>query len=319
MDTFGLLPNGQPAQRVRLSNEAIEVAVLSYGGTVQSIKLKGLPFSLCLGFETLPEYLADNSCIGAVVGRVANRIGKGRARIDEQLHQFDLNDKGRHTLHGGKGHLATKNWMVVAYTENSLRLQTQLLAGENGFPGTLSVTADYTLHAGGILEVALEARTDAPTLCNLALHPYFNLNGGGDARGQWLSVNATEMTETNDEKIPTGSLLTVENTPWDHRIEKRMLADGTAYDLNYCVADERRTLQSVASLRGRESGAKLQVATTEPGLQVYDGSGLHTPYAGIALEPQCWPDAPNHDHFPSILLRPGEVSRQVTRLTFSRG
>ena len=315
---FGLLPNGEVVKRIDLTRDDLSLSVLTYGGTIQSIELKGVPFSLCVGFETLTEYQSSTACVGAIVGRVANRIGKGRAEIDGTLYTFDRNENDRHTLHGGKGNLASKNWSLISHTPDAVRLQTQLMDGENGFPGNVDVSVNYRLRAGGILEIVLEAKTDAPTLCNLAPHPYFNLNGGGDAREQTLLIDTEEIIETDAEKIPTGALLPVEGTPWDHRIERRISESGATYDHNYCLGTERTTLRPIARLNGVESGVSMEIATTEPGLQIYDGAGLHTPYAGIAIEPQCWPDAPNHNTFPSILLRPGETSRQVTRFTFSR-
>ena len=317
-ESFGVLPNGEPVERFKISDEHLSLSILSYGATVQSIRLAGIPFSLCFGFETLDEYLSSTACVGAIVGRVANRIGGGCAEINGKLHHFDRNENDRHTLHGGAGHLGNKNWSLISQTPTSIRLRTQLPDGENGFPGTLTVTVEYVLRGSGILEIILEAETDAPTLCNLAPHPYFNLNGGGDARKQSLFVDATEITETDSEKIPTGRLLPVGDTAWDHRTGGRMSDTGASYDHNYCVGTKRRSLRPIARLAGLESGVSMQIAATEPGLQVYDGAGLKTPYAGIAIEPQCWPDAPNHDAFPSILLRPDETSRQVTQLTFAR-
>jgi len=234
-DGFGILPNGEPVTRVSIGGGALTLTALTYGAIIQSIKLEGTPFSLCLGFETLDEYLSRKGCVGAIVGRVANRIGGGRAEIDGEHFEFDRNENERHTLHGGKDSLANRNWSLAAHSQTSLRLETRLLAGGNGFPGNLDVTAEYTLRDTNVLEIVLEAQTDTPTLCNLAPHPYFNLNGGGDARAQTLFVDAVAMTETNDEKIPTGKLLPVSDTPWDHVNEKSMLDGGAAYDLNYCV------------------------------------------------------------------------------------
>ena len=316
-EKFGNLPNGEPVERFSIGNGDLHLTALTYGAAIQSINLKGIHFSLCLGFETLDEYLGNSGCVGAIVGRVANRISGGQAEIDGKFHAFDRNENGRHTLHSGASNLANRNWSLAAQSENALRFKTQLPAGESGFPGNLKITADYILHDANRLEIILEARTDAPTLCNLAPHPYFNLNGGGDSRKQALSIDAAMVTETNDEKIPTGNLTALSGTPWDHQSEKRM-DRGVAYDYNYCVGNERTALRPVAHLIGLEAGVTMQIATTEPGLQVYDGSGLTQPYAGIALEPQCWPDAPNHPGFPSIVLRPGETSQQVTQLTFSR-
>lgn len=318
IEDFGTLPNGEAVKRFTIGNADLNLTILSYGATLQWIKRSGAPFSLCVGYETLDDYLTNPGCAGAIVGRVANRIGGGRAEIDGKSYLFDRNENGRHTLHGGAGNLAFRNWSLVEVSPTSLRLETQLPDGDNGFPGALEVSAEYSVGEGCEMTLVLEARTGAPTLCNLAPHPYFNLNGSGDARDQTLLIHASEMTETDSEKIPTGNLIALTGTPWDHRIEKTIAEGNVAYDHNYCLGRERTDLGPVAFLTGLESGVTMQIETTEPGLQVYDGAGLNTPYAGIALEPQCWPDAPNHNGFPSILLRPGEISPQVTRFTFSQ-
>lgn len=318
IESFGTLPNGEDVQRITIGDDDFRVSVLTYGATMQSIHLADVPFSLCLGFNSLQDYLSRGAYVGAIVGRVANRISGGRSEIDSKTYDFNRNENGKHTLHGGPQSLSHRNWTVSAQHPNAVVLKTTLPSGENGFPGTLDVTASYEITNAGSLDITLAAQTDQPTLCNLAPHPYFNLNGGGDAREQRLAVNADSFTTTDDEKIPTGELASVAGTAWDHRTEKRMLDSGLAYDHNFCLSKKREALRPVARLTGTESGISMEIETTEPGLQVYDGAGLARPYSGIALEPQCWPDAPNHAGFPSILLRPDETSRQVTRLKFTR-
>lgn len=317
-EAFGTLPSGEVVQRVIIGDDNLTISVLTYGATMQSVRLADVPYSLCLGFENLDGYLNGGAHMGAIVGRVANRIGNGRASIDGTVHEFDRNEGGRHTLHGGSGGLSLQNWTLGEVTGRSVDLAATESSGSQGFPGQLEVTARYAVLEGGVLEISLEATSDAPTLCNLAPHPYFNLNGDGDAREQLLRIASAAVTATDDEKIPTGELLTAFGTTWDHRTEKPMLATGFSYDHNFCLSYEREPIRNVARLTGARGGISMQIDTTEPGLQVYDGAGLATPYSGIALEPQSWPDAPNHSHFPGIDLLPGEVLRQVTRFTFER-
>ena len=319
IETFGTHPNGDTHERITIGDDLLTVSLLTYGASIQSIKIAGVPFSLCLGFETLEEYLNAGSYFGAVVGRVANRIGNGRADIDGIAHTFDRNEADRHTLHGGAGNIGVLRWKIKNSTSTSAILSLTDPDGTNGFPGNLQITARFEVLPDGCLEISLEAVTDSTTLCNLAPHPYFNLNGSGDAREQVLHVEAVSITETDDENIPTGALKPVFGTPWDHRRSQKMVETGLSYDTNFCLSHAREQLREVARLVGRDSGVTMRIETSEPGLQVYDGAGLRTPYSGIAIEPQCWPDAPNNPHFPSILLRPGSLSRQTTRFHFAQG
>lgn len=315
---FGEHPNGEAVHKITIGDERLSASLLTYGASLQSISFGEYPFSLCLGFTTLAEYLNAGSYFGAVVGRVANRIGNGRAMIDGTAHSFDLNEAGLHTLHGGRDGIGTRVWTIADNTEHSVTLSISDPDGKNGFPGEISISAHFEILPDARLQISLEATTDAPTLCNLAPHPYFNLNGSGDAREQILQIAATMTTATDAENIPTGKLNSVTGTAWDHREAKRMIETGLRYDTNFCLSNTQVPLRDVGLLSGEKSGITMRIATTEPGLQVYDGAGLRAPYSGIALEPQAWPDAPNHPNFPNIALHPGTVSRQVSRFSFER-
>ena len=206
IEHFGTLPDGETVERITISDEGLSASFLTYGATMQSVRMAGVPYSLCLGFETLHAYLTVGRYAGAVVGRVANRIGNGRAMIDGVAFSFDRNETDRHTLHGGAGGIGQRNWTVLEHSDTALDLAITDADGFNGFPGTLSIIARFRIVDGVALEISLEATTDAPTLCNLAPHPYFNLNGGGDAREHLLRIDATEMTAVDAAKIPTGAL-----------------------------------------------------------------------------------------------------------------
>lgn len=310
------MPDDEAVARVTIGDERLSASIIGYGAALQSVRLSGATHSLCIGYPSLDQYRTRGGMAGAIVGRVANRIGDGRAVIEGVEHRFDRNEGGRHTLHGGSTGLATRVWRVEDAGERFVSFVVEDPDGANGFPGTLTARARYEIAPGGILRLTLEATTDAPTLCNLAPHPYFNLDGEGDARRQSLWIDAETMLAVDDAKIPTGARLPVSGTPLDHRQARPMIEGGAAYDHNYCLSDNRVALRPVARLTGAQSGITMEVRTTEPGLQVYDGAGLNTPYAGIALEPQAWPDAPNYQGFPSILLTPGTVSRQVTEFAF---
>jgi aldose 1-epimerase len=188
--------------------------------------------------------------------------------------------------------------------------------GGGGFPGTLSLSVEYRLEEDGALSVEIEATSDGPTFCNPAQHSYWNLSGEADLSHHKLTVHAERYLEVDARKIPLGGPRPVAGTPFDYRKAASLPGEeGPPLDHNFCLRDEP---------------GELRVITTEPGLQVYDGqhidSGQHlghsgTPYgarAGIALEPQRWPDAPNHPDYPSILLRPGETYRQLSRFHAKR-
>ena len=315
---FGTTPAGEAVARVTIGDEALSASIIGYGAALQALHLPGFAPSLCLGYPGLEAYRTRGGIAGAIVGRVVNRIGHGCAMIDGVEHRFDRNESGRHTLHGGSNGLATRVWELEEVGERFASFIIEDPSGTNGFPGTLTARARYEIHPGGILRLTLEATSNAPTLCNLAPHPYFNLDGGGDARRQSLRIDADAVLAVDEAKIPTGARLSVAGTTLDHRQPRPMIDGGAAYDHNYCLSERRVALRPVARLAGAQSGISMEVRTTEPGLQVYDGAGLDTPYAGIALEPQGWPDAPNHSGFPGIELRPGAVSRQVTEFAFTR-
>ncbi|MFN3615133.1 MAG: galactose mutarotase, partial [Rubrimonas sp.] len=187
----------------------------------------------------------------------------------------------------------------------------------------------YALTPDNRLRIVLEGRTDAPTLLNLAQHGYFNLDGAPDVSAHRLTVAADSRTETDAALIPTGRLIGVEGTPHDFRAGRSLGApDSPPYDTNFVLACERRPDPVFAARLQGGTGVTMELWTTEPGLQLYDACGLDVPVpgldgrrygprAGVCLEPQIWPDAPNHPHFPCAVLRPGETYRQVTELRFN--
>jgi aldose 1-epimerase len=265
---------------------------------------------------------------GAIVGPVANRIGGATAEIDGTRHRFEANQAGRNTLHGGAGNIHKRLWDIVAADATSVTLSIELADGLGGFPGNRRITAAYRLTEAPALELVITAATDAPTLMNPAFHGYWNLGTGPDWGGHRLRVAADRVLENDADNLPTGRVLEVAGTGFDFR-EAREIRPGQTIrlDNNFCLAAARRPLTPVAWLEAPDGALTLEVATTEPGLQIFDGapvgSGDHpghrgVPYggcAGLAFEPQFWPDAPNRPAFPSILMRPGDDWRQVSTFT----
>ena len=320
MQVFGVTPDGQAIHSFELTGGGLTARVLTLGGALQDLRLAGVPYSLVLGFPDLNSYLHSKAYIGANVGRFANRIAHGRASIAGQTYQFDTNFLGTHLLHGGSAGADRQVWTVTAHAENTLSLQLVLADGEMGFPGELTVELHYRLLPTSTLEVEFIATTNAPTLCNFAHHSYFNLDGTASIQNHQLQIAANHYLPVDAEAIPTGAIAAVENTAFDFRELKPINWQQAQYDHNFCTADSKQALRTVAHLQGRH-GVGMTLATTEPGLQLYDGQyldGGFAAHAGLALEPQAWPDAPNHAHFPSAELLPGQVYRQVTRYSFSQ-
>ncbi|HPY39513.1 MAG TPA: aldose epimerase family protein [Thiolinea sp.] len=320
MQVFGVIPDGQAIHSFELTGGGLTARVLTLGGALQDLRLAGVPYSLVLGFPDLNSYLHSKAYIGANVGRFANRIAQGRATIAGQNYQFDTNFLGKHLLHGGSAGADRQVWTVTAHSANTLSLQLVLADGEMGFPGELTVELHYRLLPTASLEIEFVATTGAPTLCNFAHHSYFNLDGGGSIQDHQLKIAANHYLPVDAEAIPTGEIAAVENTAFDFRELKLINWQQAQYDHNFCTADSKQALRPVAYLQG-QNGVSMTLATTEPGLQLYDGQHLDggfAAHAGLALEPQAWPDAPNHAHFPSAELLLGQVYRQVTRYSFSQ-
>ncbi|MEU9557267.1 aldose epimerase family protein [Streptomyces fumanus] len=316
-ELFGTLSDGTPVHRWTLERAGVRVRVLSYGGIVQSAEVpdrEGRRADVVLGFAGLDGYLAHpEPYFGALVGRYANRIGGGRFELDGRTYALARNN-GPNSLHGGERGFDKRVWDVTP-VEHGVRLSRVSPHGEEGFPGTLEVSATYTLDASGALRIAYEAVTDAPTVLNLTNHSYFDLGGAGSGGtgGHELRLAASRMTPVDADLIPAGAPADVTGTRFDFRQPRKV---GSGYDHNFAL-DKGVTEApvEVAELYDPASGRVLTVATTEPGLQLYTADHLGEPFgpgAGIALETQHFPDSPNRPDFPSTVLRPGEVFRSET-------
>lgn len=325
---FGQMPDGSDVTRHHIACGALQAWILSYGAVLQDLRLDGHLAPLVLGFEQFPPYLTDSPYFGAMVGRCGNRIGQGRFELDGQPYQLDLN-MGAHHLHGGSLGIGKRNWTVESTRSHCVTLRLDLADGEMGYPGNMVLRARYTCLPGAVLDIDITAETDAPTLCNIAHHSYWNLDGHATTADHVMQLDADRMTETDQDFIATGALKDVAGTRFDFRAE-RPLTGQKFIDDNLCLSDARQPLRRVGHVRSRRSNLTMELRTTEPGLQVYDGykidiaaPGLdgrrYGPNAGVALEPQVWPDAINHEGFPSAVLRPGETYHQQTQFAFTKG
>ncbi len=303
---FGTLRDGRAVQAVTLASADLAVTVLTLGAVLQDVRLSGVGPSLTLGSDRVADYEGRMAYFGAIVGPVANRIGGARAQIGQRAFIFPPNE-GPNLLHSGPTGTHAHLWTVEEATPQRLTLSLTLRDGLGGFPGTRRIMAAYSLD-GPALTLELTATTDAATLMNLANHSYWRLGGDGHA-GHRLTVVADHYLPTDAGKLPTGELRAVHNA-FDLRTG-RVLDGAEGFDHNFCLAPGPRPLTRAAELAG--PSAHMLLETTAPGLQVYSGK----PEA-VALEPQAWPNAPNHPAFPSIVLTPGQAFRQITRWTFTR-
>ncbi|KOV71128.1 aldose epimerase family protein [Streptomyces sp. MMG1121] len=319
---FGTLSDGTEVHRWTLERAGTRVEILTYGGIVRSLETpdrEGRTANVVLGFPTLDGYLTHpEPYFGALVGRYANRIAGARFPLDGAVYALEPND-GTHSLHGGTRGFDKRVWDAEP-VQHGLRLSRVSPHGEEGFPGRLEVSATYTLDASGALRITYEAVTDAPTVLNLTSHGYVNLAGpdAGPADGHELRIAASRFTPVDADLIPTGELTDVSGSRFDFREPRKT---GSGYDHNF-VLDKGVTAapEEVAELHDPASGRTLTLSTTEPGLQLYTADHLPVPFvpgAGIALETQHFPDSPNHPHFPSTVLRPGQTFRSETVYGFS--
>ncbi len=338
---------GREASLYTLRNRAGMVARLSdYGGTLVGLELPtpaGPPVDVVLGFDRLTgapgeAYAQEQPYLGALIGRVANRIAGSAFELDGRRIVLAPND-GANLLHGGPQGFHTRLWAARALDDPDapgVAFSYRSPDGEGGFPGAVSADAVYRVGPGQLLRLELSAVSDAPTPVSLTHHPYFNLAGhaAGDVLQHELTLFAERYTPTGADLVPTGEVGEVAGTAFDFRTPKalgRDLADpalGSGYDVNFVLSGRPGTLRPAARLRDPASGRMLEIHTTQPGLQLYTGNGLdgslvgkggtrYGRHGGVALEAQAIPNAVNTPRFPSVWLRPGEAYRQVVEYRFS--
>lgn len=339
---FGTMPDGTPVQRIELAAGGIRVGVLTLGATLHSVLAPdrhGARADVALGFASVGEYLAAPGYIGASIGRVANRIAGGCFGLDRQQYRLPVNN-GANSLHGGAEGFDRRVWDIVSASATAVRLRLVSPDGDQGYPGELAVTADFTLGDDGVLCIDYRATTDRPTIVNLTSHAYWNLagEGSGSIDDHVLTCPADAYTPVDAGLIPTGEIASIAGTPFDFRTGARLgdrihgddpqlrLAGGI--DHNLVIARQPSAApRQVARLADPGSGRRLDLWSNQPGLQVYSGNFLDGgstgksghPYgrgAGIALEPQMFPDTPNRPKFGSLRLAPGEEYHHAIRLAF---
>lgn len=325
-EIFGTLPDGRAVHRVTLRGGGLTARFLTYGAILQDFRLDGVTFPLVLGADQFSSYLGDMAYSGALVGRFANRIAHGRFTLNGETYKTDVNSLGCHTLHGGSEGSAMMLWRIEEHEADRLVMALDMADGHMGFPGNLTVRVTCSLPGDGVLAMDIEAVSDAATPCSFAQHSYFNLDGGPTIEGHELQVMADRVLPVDADQIPTGEVAPVAGTRFDFNVPRAIGSSG--YDHNFCTATEQVSRRPVAVLHSPDSGLRLSVESTEPGLQVYDADhvrcadGLdgrsYGAKSGLALEAQNWPDAVNMPWAPRTILEPSGVYRQSLRYRVSR-
>jgi aldose 1-epimerase len=326
------------------AGSAMVVKITNQGGKIVQLLVPDKDNNLgdvVLGYETVDQYVTGRASFGAIIGRYANRIAKGRFTLNGREYQLPVNNGPNH-LHGGKG----THFLVFdarQLDERTLQLTYNFKDGEEGYPGNTSLKVVYAVTDDQELRITYEAVTDRPTVVNFTNHAFFNLagEGRGDILDHELTINADRFTPIDATSIPTGELRAVKGTPMDFtrpaRIGARIndsdeqLKFGTGYDHNYVLNKTAGGLSFAARLSDPVSGRTMEVYTTEPGMQLYTGNFLTgkapndlgkggKPYpvrSAVCLETQHFPDSPNKASFPTTVLNPGQWFTSTTVYKFS--
>jgi aldose 1-epimerase len=347
MQAFGKLSDGTTVDLYTLTNShGMEAAITNFGATLVSLKVpdrSGKLADVVLGYATPAEYERGSNFFGATVGRYANRIAKGKFKLNGMTYSLPTND-GPNSLHGGTPGFNKRVWTakeVAASSEPAVQFTYFSPDGEQGYPGNLNVEVTYTLKEDNSLQIDYRATTDKATVVNLTNHSYFNLagEGSGDILGHQLTLHAGRFTPVDATLIPTGELRPVKGTPFDFTrstaIGARINQDdpqlkfGRGYDHNWVLtAGASQTPHLAAEVYEPSSGRVLTILTTEPGVQFYSGNFLdgtahgksgkaYVHRSGFCLETQHFPDSPNHPNFPSTVLKPGEVFQSTSIYKFT--
>jgi aldose 1-epimerase len=341
---YGTTEDGQEVDVYDLANDVgMRVSILTFGCIIATLEVpdrQGRSANVVLGLDSLSGYAHRSPHLGAIAGRYANRIARGRFTIDGTEYRLETNN-GPNALHGGRKGFDKVVWQAAGGPGESVTFSYLSRDGEEGYPGNLAVEVTYTLAATPELRMDYTATTDKPTIVNLTNHSYFNLSGegSGDTQGHVVSIEADHFTPTDATQIPTGEIRGVRGTPFDFtrlrpiaegiRVADEQILLGHGYDHNWVL---RRPAGGGMALAARaldpKSGRVLDVLTDMPGLQFYTGNGLNGALVGpsgrtyrqgdgFCFETQYFPDAPNQPGFPSAVLRPGERFRSTTVFRFS--
>lgn len=343
-EPYGMTERGVEAEIFILKNDSgATVKITNYGGIITDILVPdkdGKLVNVVLGFDKIEDYFSEGyknagPYFGAIIGRYANRIANGRFEIDGETYQIPCN-LGNISLHGGFVGFDKKIWKAkTGSSENEISLELSYLSKhlEEGFPGNLKVTVNYSWNNKNELRITYFATTDKATHLNLTNHAYFNLNGcKRDILNHMVSIQSNAYTEVDENSIPTGKLQKVDGSCMDFRTPQRIgerieETQGNGYDHNFVVTDFDGSLKPAANVYDQTTGIKLEVLTTEPGVQFYTanyldgslsrGNIVFSKRMGFCFETQHFPDSPNQPSFPTTLLEPGVSFKSRSVYKFS--
>ena len=338
--------DGKVTNLYLLKNDKIKVYITNYGGRIVSLLTpdrNGQMGDVVLGFKSIDDYLSANGTYhGALIGRVGNRIAKGKFTLDSKTYSLPINNNENH-LHGGPEGFHNQVWEVKAFDQSSISMSYFSKDGEMGYPGNLDVQVKYSLNNENELLISYKATTDKSTPVNLTNHAFFNLagEGSGTINDHLLRLNADHFTPVDETLIPLGENSSVEGTPFDFRIPKTIGRDlnqqntntqmnyGGGYDHNFVLNKENDREMSLAGyVIDPKTGRRMDIFTEEPGIQFYGGNFMDGSDVGkygkkflyresFALETQHFPDSPNQPSFPNIILLPGDTYQTKSIYKFS--
>ena len=347
IDPYGTQDDGTSAHRFTLRAGGIEAALTDFGARLLELRVpdrNGTPADVVLGHPDLVSNASSTTYFGATCGRYANRIRRGTFSIDGTRVSVTTNEGANH-LHGGAVGFDRRLWSSESdETRNAVKFALLSPDGDEGFPGHLTATTEYVLDESR-LDITMTAQVTAPTVVNMVNHAYWNLGGHdrGNVLGHRLKIESDFVTPVDEELIPTGEIRSVADRPFDFRESHEIgeyvrdvehsgagrpaPAGFAGYDHNWVIRGQIGSMRPCASLYDPGSGRRLDLSTNEAGVQIYTGGYLddvtgksgavYGPFQGLTLETQRFPDSPNHGHFPSSILRPGELYEHRMSFSFS--
>lgn len=335
LQPYGRTADGTPVSEIKLSlPSGAAASIIPYGAVLRDLVVPvagGPARRVTLGCRDFAAYEADRMYLGATLGRCGNRIANGTFTLDGKTYHLPLNEQGRTHLHGGAKGFSRRVWTIDAHDDTSVSLSLISPDGEEGYPGRVVARCIYRLLPPATVQIEMSAVTDAPTLVNLAHHSYFTLDYGKSIRSHRLTINASRYTPSDKFLLPTGEIVPVDGTVYDFRKGRPLLHpsgdDNFMFDMNFAIDRTGPGMVHAASVDVPGGPVRMEVHTDEPGLQLYDASGigpgapavdgsLFFKNAGFCLEAQKFPDGQNHPNFPSVVLRPGENYRTLTEYRF---
>lgn len=340
---YGQTDLGEPVTLFTLTNHGgRRLQVMTWAAAVTSLLIpdrNGTLADVVLGLDSVADYQARSRNFGAAIGRYAGRIAGGRFELDDQIIQLDTGG-GAHSSHGGPVGFGKRNWSAVASPspEGPGVVMSLISAdGDQGFPGEMTISVTYRLTHDDRFVLSFQAETTAATVLNPTHHGYFNLSGdpGSLILDHRLKIEADAFTAFGPDKIVTGELRPVLGTPFDFRepkligrdiaVDEEQMRIGAGYDHNFVIRGQTGVLRPAATLEHEASGRRMEMWTTEPGVQLYTANAVdmigrngaaYRPHCGLALEPQHFQNSPNRPEFPSTVLRPGQTFHSTTEYRF---